>query len=337
MTIENFDPNLFDPTTIDLDADGTLETLAQGFDTDGDGVADTWQLQTDSDGDGIADQTTVIQGIDTDGDGIPDTWQVQTDLNNDGIPDETAYFQDTDGEGIPDTPNDDQNVGSNDDSTIGDPADDMEHWHQQTHDDTCAVVSQEFILNELTGQNFGEDELQQEACDNGWYTPGGGTPLECMGNLLEAHGIPVERETGCSLQDISDKLANGEKVMVAIDAEEIWYPDQVDQDDALANAFGMPGQGVNHAVQVIGIDNSDPNNPMVILNDSGSPNGQGDMVPADRFVDAWDDSNNYMVSTTGVATGETPHLGLAEQSVGGYYNGDGTYHYQSFNIDLPPN
>ena len=329
MTINNFDPNLFDPTTIDLDADGTLETLAQGFDTDGDGVADTWLLQTDSDGDEIADQTTFIQGIDTDGNGIIDTWEVQTDLDDNGIPDEIAYFQDTDDNGIPDTPNDD--------SIIGDPADDMEHWHEQTHGDTCAVVSQEFILNELLEKTLVKMNCNRKPVITAGTPPGAGTPLECMGNLLEAHGIPVERETGCSLQDISDKLANGEKVMVAIDSEEIWYPDQVDQDDALANAFGMPGQGVNHAVQVIGIDNSDPNNPMVILNDPGSRDGQGDMVPADRFVDAWDDSNNYMVSTTGVATGETPHLGLAEQSVGGYYNGDGTYHYQSFNIDLPPN
>jgi hypothetical protein len=320
----------------DLNDDGTYETFGQGYDTDGDGIADTWTMQSDLDGDGIADRTSVIHGIDTDGDGIPDTWEIQTDLNNDGIPDQQAYFQDSDNDGVPDTAYDAQNVGYNDDNIIGDPTDDMEHWHQQTYQDTCAVVSQEFILDELTGIDFDENELRQQAIDNGWYTPGGGTPLECMGNLLEAHGIPVEKEYGATLQDLSDKLAHGEKVMVAIDAEEIWYPDQMDQDDALANAYGMPGQGVNHAVEVIGIDNSDPNNPMVILNDSGSPNGQGSRVPASTFVDAWEDSDSYMVSTTGVATGETPHLGLAEQSVGGYYNADGTYHWTSDNTDRDP-
>ncbi len=309
-------PQDLEPIPVDLDLDGTFESVAQGIDTDGDGQPDTWAIGSDLNNDGTLDQTSVIQGIDTDGDGIPDTWEIQTDLNNDGIPDQTAYFQDTDGDGIPDTPLDTSQVGYAD-NIIGDPADDMEHWHQQTHEDTCAVVSQQFILEELTGQNFSEDQLQQEACDNGWYTSGGGTPLECMGNILEAHGIPVEKEYGCTLQDIGDKLACGEKVMVAVDSEEIWHPELVDPDDALANAYGMPGQGVDHAVEVIGIDNSDPNNPMVILNDPGSRDGQGSMVPADRFVDAWDDSNNYMVSTTGVATGETPHLGLDNQSVGG--------------------
>lgn len=308
MNIENisYDPTDFalaDPISMDLDNDGTYEIPSQGYDTDGDGIADTWQMQTDLDGDGIADQTSVIHGIDTDGDGIADTWNIQTDLNNDGIPDQEAYFQDTDNDGIPDTPYTTPEVSDN---TIGDPADDMEHWHQQTNPDTCAIVSQEFILDELTGQDFDENQLRQEAIDNGWYTPGGGTSLDCMGNLLEAHGIPVEKESGCTLQDLSDKLAQGEKVIVAVDSEEIWYPDQIDQDDLMTNTYGMPGQGTDHAVEVIGIDNSDPNNPMVILNDPGSPNGQGMRVPASTFQNAWDDSNNYMVSTTGVATGETP-------------------------------
>ena len=42
-------------------------------------------------------------------------------------------------------------------------------------------------------------------------------------------------------------------------------------------------------------DRSDPEHPMVILNDSGHVNGQGAMVPLDEFVDAWDDSNNLAV------------------------------------------
>jgi hypothetical protein len=175
--------------------------------------------------------------------------------------------------------------------------DSCQYWHQQAHPDTCAIVCQEFILDELTGQDFSEDQLRQEAIDNGWYTPGGGTPLESMGKVLEAHGIPMTRETGCTLQDLTDKLADGEKVMVALDADEIWYPDKIDEDDALANAGGMPGQDSNHAVQVVGIDNSDPDNPMVILNDSGTLDGQGSRIPVDTFMNAWEDSKFYTVST----------------------------------------
>ena len=56
-----------------------------------------------------------------------------------------------------------------------------------------------------------------------------------------------------------------------------------------------PYDGPNHAVQVIGIDYSDPDNPMVILNDSGHPDGCGLEVPMDTFLDAWDDADNMMI------------------------------------------
>ncbi|WP_013324395.1 C39 family peptidase [Gloeothece verrucosa] len=302
-------------TLFDLDNDGTFETTAQGFDTNGDGIADHWSLQTDLDGDGIADETNIIEGLDSDGDGIPDTWEMSINLDNEEMVNQSAYFQDTDGDSYP------HFLETSDFSnTIGDPAADMEHWHQQTYQDTCAIASQEFILDELTGQDFSEDELRQEAIDNGWYLPGGGTPLDSMGNLLEAHGIDVAKQYNCTFKDLNDKLAQGEKVIVAVDAEEIWYPDRIDTDDLIANALGMPGQGTNHAIQVIGIDNSNPDHPMVILNDPGSPNGQGMAVPAEQFINAWEDSGNYMVSTTGhtaVATVDA-HTAVGEQMVGNY-------------------
>jgi hypothetical protein len=34
---------------------------------------------------------------------------------------------------------------------------------------------------------------------------------------------------------------------------------------------------------------------MVILNDSGNPNGRGVMIPLDDFMDAWQDSEFQMV------------------------------------------
>lgn len=237
-----------------------------------------------------------IQGIDTDGDGQADTWVIPSDLDGDGIPDEILPVEDING----DSQSDDfcEFPSDTDSEMCGVPEDDMQHWHQQTYDDTCAIASQEFILDAVTGEDFSEDQLRQQAIENGWYTPGGGTPLEHMGSLLEANGVDVDKKDGCTLADLSDKLQEGEKVIVAIDADEIWYQ-EVDEDDYLSELAGMPGQGVNHAVQVIGIDNSDPNNPTVILNDPGTPNGQGLRVPADKFIDAWADSNSYMISTTG--------------------------------------
>jgi hypothetical protein len=323
-------PQDLNPMPVDLNHDGTNESVIQGFDTDGDGQPDTWVIASDLNLDGTVDRTSVIQQIDTNADDIPDTWVIQSDTNLDNIPESEAIVQDLDGDGTPDTLVS-QAIGASSD-VVGEPGEDTAYWHQQAHEDTCAVVSQEFILDELTGQDFTEEQLRQEAYENGWYNPGSGTPMECMGNLLEAHGIDVERRSGCTLDDLSEQLAQGQHVIVGLDAEEVWNPG-IDDDDLLCEFVGMPEQGANHAVQVIGIDYSDPDNPMVILNDPGSGNGQGLMVPADQFVDAWEDSGNYMVHTTGqpVQADQLPEM--PQVAVGGYYNADESYHWTSYDVD----
>jgi len=244
------------------------------------------------DGDGIADPIDAIVASDNDGDGLQDRWVVETDLDGDLVMDQSWMVADTDGDGLIDP-----KLAAGNADIIGDPDSDLANWHQQTQNDTCAVACQEFILDEMTGRDFTEAELTQQAIDRGWYTPGGGTPMEHVGKLLEANGIEVEQEYNCTMDDLSDKLADGENVIVAIDSHETWYPGGLDSDEILANVSGMPEQGANHAVQVIGIDHSDPNNPVVILNDPGTPNGRGTRVAADDFMSAWEDSNLYMVST----------------------------------------
>ena len=251
----------------------------------------------DTDGDGVADETIVAEASDTDGDGRNETWNAQIDRDGDGTFDESIAMADTDGDGFPDAQLADSQIAVGNANIVGDPENDMAYWHQQTKNDTCAVACQEFILDEMTGRDFTEEELTQQAIENGWYTPGGGTPVEYVGNLLEANGIEIEKEYNCTLDDLSEKLADGENVIVGIDADETWNPGGIDSDKVLANVSGMPEQGTNHAVQVIGIDNSDPDNPVVILNDPGHPNGQGIRVDADDFMDAWEDSDNFMVST----------------------------------------
>ncbi|MGL6342799.1 MAG: hypothetical protein ACRC80_27125 [Waterburya sp.] len=252
-------------------------------------------------------------------DGIPDQIEIETDIDGDGIPndltmdfDETeVQFIDSDLDIIDPDPIGEEYVNSllpepdaleTADIATVDIADDMEHWHEQTYDDTCGIVAQEYILDDIGqayGIDFSEDELRDTAAAAGWYTPDGGTPMMQVGNLLEAYGIGVEKSINASLDDIDQQLEAGHKVLVAVDADEIWNPNDIDDDDLIANLQGMPGQSPNHTVQVIGIDNSDPNNPMVILNDPGTPDGQGLTVPADDFLNAWSDSNNFMVATTG--------------------------------------
>ena len=109
-----------------------------------------------------------------------------------------------------------------------------------------------------------------------------------MNKMLDYYGIENEMSFNNDISDIEDCLSSGGKVIVSIDADEIWEGDN-------DNMF-TPGPAPNHAVEVIGIDYSDADNPMVILNDSGHPDGRGSMIPLDDFVDSWEDSGCHMIA-----------------------------------------
>jgi|GEM_PF-1541732 len=189
------------------------------------------------------------------------------------------------------------NINSGEDGIIGNPGEDMSYWHMQTHDDTCAVVSQEYILDDLTWQHFNEDDLVNVAIEHGWYTPGGGTTMDNVGKLLEYYGLHVERGSG-TIDSLESALANGHKVIVGVDANEIWSNGTDSIHDQLYSVMGIPDSDANHAVEVIGIDRSDPQHLMVILNDPGHPGGQGSMIPLELFKQSWADSGNFMVEAS---------------------------------------
>jgi hypothetical protein len=313
--------------SVDLDGDGIDESFTQSYDTDGDGHYDATIVQADTDGDGIAENITYFEDLDTDGDGILDQTIIRMDVDGDGVVDYTqkvAYVDYESGNLFSDNP----------DSTLTDPLEDTEHWHRQESNDTCAIACQEFILDhfgEEYGFDFSEDQLVDIATANGWYLPGGGTSLENTGKLLEAHGIPVERGSGGTLEDLAEKLERGEKVIAAIDADEIWSDEQT---ATLEDWSGdsIPGQDANHAVQVIGIDYSNPERPMVILNDPGHDGGQGAMVPADQFINAWNDSNNYMVATA-VNSPVSDNSTIASATLAGSHDREGNWWWSDGTVE----
>ena len=183
---------------------------------------------------------------------------------------------------------------------VGDPGHDMDCWHPQNRPDDCAVVAQQSILESLTGKHSSEDGLCREALADGCYYPGGGTPADHVGHVLEKHGIPVEHHFGGTLSDLNDKLSHGEKVIVAVNSEEVWMPDKGSiLSQTLSQYTGIPGQKADHAVGETGIvyPPSDPLHPQVVLNDSGTSNGRGMMVPLEQFEKAWAASDHYMVAT----------------------------------------
>jgi hypothetical protein len=190
-------------------------------------------------------------------------------------------------------------------------------WHEQESSNTCAVAAQEFVLDDLTGVDHPESELRDVATEHGWYSPDGGTPMADTGKLLEYYGIPTEQHQNATMSDLEQSLAQGDGVIVGVDAGEIWNPGQ-DPDDVVGEHLGVPGEGADHAVQVIGVDRSDPANPMVVLRDSGTPNGDGERVPLATFEGAWEDSGHFMV------TAHPPGSASSGPSLGTSYTVDGT-------------
>lgn len=164
---------------------------------------------------------------------------------------------------------------------------------QQQYPDTCAIKSQQLVLEDF-GIDVPETQLVQTANANGWYN-GGGTNPQDVGNLLNLAGIPVTKQDG-NVFTLVNELAQGHKVIVGVDADELWHNDSVSEKwTNWANDFFGP-QGGNHALIVAGIDTSDPNNIQVIVKDPGSGE-DGKPYPLEQFMDAWADTQCYMVST----------------------------------------
>lgn len=155
----------------------------------------------------------------------------------------------------------------------------------QLYPDTCAIKSQQLILRDF-GFNFSEDQLRNEAIMYGWYN--GGTSPQDVGKLLELHGIPVSQYENANIFNIVNELAQGHKVIVGVDAGELWGEDSLDQiyEDNTAD----------HALIVSGVDTSDPNNVKVILTDPGTGNLLKE-YSMEEFVEAWEDSNCFMMTT----------------------------------------
>ena len=312
-------------TGVDTNGDGVIDSEQLRTDTNGDGRMDTFFQQSDSDGDGVFEYASL--SVDGDGDGAVDFRSSATtfDTNGDGVHDTVLYVEDADGDGTPETvramdeeewasfqagePQEEplpDNEGtspegygedtygedsyyyegyeqydpsqSDPSKVVGDPAGDEAYWAYQGENGPCAIYAQVMAYEAITGEDVDPKEMIEVAEENGWYN--GGTSMKDIDKILDYLGAETEYGSGGDLEDLADCLEDGGRIVVAVDANEIWY-----SGDSEMFAPNEP----NHAVTVVGIDYSGEE-PMVIVNDSGIPDGHAVAVPADRFMDAWEDS-----------------------------------------------
>jgi hypothetical protein len=156
--------------------------------------------------------------------------------------------------------------------------------------DSCAIKSQEIILNYM-GIDVDEAILRDEAIDNGWYTPGMGTPVNHVGRLLESHGLSTHQQHHASTYNLISELSKGHPVIVGVDSGELWNPGASETFEDI-----IIGPKADHALIVGGIEfNDDFTSGAVSLIDPGT--GEfGASYDIDHFIDAWEDSDNFMVT-----------------------------------------
>ena len=178
-------------------------------------------------------------------------------------------------------------IDTDGDQVIGIPGNEF----QQTYVDSCAIKSQQIILNEF-GVPVTEDQCVQYSYEHGWYNGSGeGTSFEDVGKLLNDGGISTHQQINADVFDIMSELSQGHKIIVGVDSGELWGNSFIEW---LRDFF--LGDTPDHAIIVSGIDTSDPNNIMVYVTDPG--NGDHNKAyPLDQFMDAWKDAQCFMVAT----------------------------------------
>jgi hypothetical protein len=170
----------------------------------------------------------------------------------------------------------------------------------QGNEGICAIRSQQIILRDY-GIDVSIDELKQFAIENGWYDPNGGTPIGYIGCLLESCNVHCRQDSGCTVYDLVNELSQGHRVIVALDANELWADRDNDLWKQTKEWFTdvFKGETPNHALVVAGVEvnPTDPDDVKVILTDPGTGDLRIEYKLGD-FMDAWEDSDCFMTTTT---------------------------------------
>jgi hypothetical protein len=183
-------------------------------------------------------------------------------------------------------------------------------WRYQSYDDDCVEMSVADVVGELTGDQPSERAIVKLAEDTpsavhpgpiyakpGKRHHGEGTSFDDEPTLLKLYKIKAvatdkdsAAQTGLptGMQALEQDLANGHKVIAAVNAELVWGDPVEDKD-----SNGDPQS--NHAVVVTGVDTKKG---IVHLNDPGSEDGQNEEVPIAIFIKSWNTSDDHMTVTS---------------------------------------
>lgn len=152
-------------------------------------------------------------------------------------------------------------------------------------DNRCSLECEKYILN-MFNVEFDETTLLDESVEQGWLSDAG-TALHNIGRQLEGRGLHVTRQYNCNIGNIAEAIAGGECVIAAVDGGELLG----DHDEEMHEDICI-GEIPDHTVVVTSCDME---NGTVSVFDPNSPNSE-DTYPIEQFMDAWNDSQNFMLS-----------------------------------------
>lgn len=154
----------------------------------------------------------------------------------------------------------------------------------QNDTDNLCVIRCEGIALRHFGHNISDEELLRESKAEGWLQSSG-TSFKDIGKLSLKHGLQVSHFENSNIESLQEKLTNGYIVIAFIDEGELTgdYVQERDEDQFI-------GSCPDHVVIVKNI--TDKN---IEIIDSYTPE-QFDTYPLSKFLDAWNDSNNFMVA-----------------------------------------
>lgn len=149
----------------------------------------------------------------------------------------------------------------------------------------CAIMCEQFILH-VFGIHKTLEELRILASSKDWLKEDGVEVMD-LGAIPEYYGLTVNKRAPADINDIVDALAIGYEVIVAVDGGElIGNPAEEVAEDVLAGGIA------DHCVIVLSIDKEAGN---VALFDPAI-GVIPIVVSTEHFIDAWQDSNKYMVT-----------------------------------------
>ena len=149
----------------------------------------------------------------------------------------------------------------------------------------CAIMCEQFILH-VFGIHKTLEELRILASSKDWLREDGVEVMD-LGDIPEYYGLTVNKRAPADINDIVDALAKGHEVFVAVDGGElIGNPAEEVAEDVLAGGIA------DHCVVVLSIDKAAGN---VALFDPAI-GVIPIVVSTEHFIDAWQDSNKYMVT-----------------------------------------